>query len=257
MLLTLEHLLEPDPFAAGKHADPRSSRTHGGQTGRQETGTNEEVPQPAHRIEPEGDKGGRRQGPAGVRCRPHMEAHGLPARQGIIAHQLEVFFRRARDETETRPAGLDHRARGDVSQQDHVEDPATIGAQGPRPFGCRRQVQVLHVVSAEERMARPIASARQVLAMPAGLGQAHQARELQTLQWNGDGPAEARRQGQTSSDQRTESHGWRVVSSGSPGAARLRAGSNSRFRSPATGLKWTVSPSSPRGSNWRPLFSLA
>ena len=255
MVVALQDFLEPDPFRAGPHANSRRGPHTCGQVGGQQARSGEEIPTAAGRIEPQGEHRRRGQIAARVRGRDQMQAQGPPAGHRVIPHQLESALHRTRNEAQPRAPGIDHRPRGDLHHEHHVQRPLPRGPQRPAPVGARGQVEEGHAVALAEGERQAIPGPREFLPLPARLRRPREAWEFH---------AGTRARGNAGAERRYDQwkqfwhfHGWRVVSSGSPGAARLRAGSNSRFRSPATGLKCTVSPSSPRGSNWRPAMSFA
>lgn len=234
MVVALEHLLEPGAFATRAHADPRRSPGARGQVCGNQTGAGEEIPAAAGRIEPQGQHGRRRQTAARVRGRAQMQAQRAPAGDRIIAHQLQRAVGRARDESQPRPTGLDDRSGGHLPHEHHVQHSLPPGPQRPAPLGARGQIQVRHPIAPGQRERGTIRGPGQILPLPARLRRPNERWEFHAGDNRGDVGAEGRHKGEK---QVAQVHGWRVVSSGSPGAARLRAGSNSRFRSPGVGLK--------------------
>lgn len=254
MVIALEHLLEPGAFATRAEPDPRRTPGARGQVSSHQTRAGEEIPAAPGRIEPQGEHGGRCQTTARVWGRAQMQAQRTPAGDRIIAHHLERTLGRARDESQPRSTDFEDRSGRDLRDEHHVEQPPASGPQRPAPLGARGQIQVRHPVAPAQGERDAIRGPGQILTLPAGLGRSREAGEFHAGDDRGDAPAEGRHEGEK---QVAQVHGWRVVLSDSPGAERLRAGSNSKFRSPATGLKCTVTPSSPRASSWRPAMSFA
>ena len=186
--------------------------------------------------------------------RAQMQAQRAPAGDRIIAHQLQRAVGRARDKAQPRSTGLDDRPGRHLRHEHHVQHTPPPGPQRPAPFGARGQIQVHHPIAPGQRERGATRGPGQILPLPARLRRPSERWKFHAGDNRGHASAEGRHKGEK---QVAQIHGWRVVSSGSPGAERLRAGSNSRFRSPATGLKCTVSPSSPRASSWRPAMSFA
>jgi len=254
MVIALEHLLEPGTFATRAHPDPRRRPGARGQVRGHQPRAGEEIPAAPGRIEPQGEHGGRCQTAARVWGRAQMQAQRPPAGDRIIAHHLERTLGRARDESQPRSTGLDDRSGGDLRHEHHVQHPLAPGPQRPAPLGPCGQIQVRYPIAPALGEREAIRGPGQILPLPAGLGRSCEAGQFHAGDDRGDAATEGRHEGEK---QVAQVHGWRVVSSGSPGAERLRAGSNSRFRSPATGLKCTVTPSSPLASSWRPAMSFA
>jgi len=234
MVVALQHLLEPGAFATRAHPDPRWGPEHSGEVGGEQTRAGQDIPSAAGRIESEGQHGGRRQTAARVRGRAQMQAQRAPAGDRIIAHQLQRAVGRARDESQPRPTGLDDRSGGHLSHEHHVQHSLPLGPQRPAPLGARGQIQVRHPIAPGQRERATIRGPGQILPLPARRRRPSERWEFHAGDNRGDLGAEGRHKGEK---QVAQVHGWRVVTSGSPGAARLRAGSNSRFRSPGVGLK--------------------
>ncbi len=238
MVVALQHLLEPDAFAARPHPDPRWGPEHSGEVGGEQPRAGQDIPSAAGRIEPEGEHGRRRQVTARVRGRDQMQAQRPPARHGVIAQQLQGLRRRTRDEAHPRPTRLNHRPRRDLRHKHHVHHSAPAYPQRPHPFGTRGEIEVSHGIALTKREERAAAGSCQFLPLPARVRQSCEAWELHAGGPVAGDPVGHPNHGREDRAKKiSEVHGWRVVTSGSPGAARLRAGSNSRFRSPGVGLK--------------------
>jgi len=98
VLLALDDLLEPSARRTRSDADAGQGLKASGQIGGQQTGTHEEIPTAAFRIEPQGEPGQRRQGPVHGRGSPEMQAQRDPPPLRVIAHQLQSALRGTGDE---------------------------------------------------------------------------------------------------------------------------------------------------------------